>query len=222
MEKQKHNSDSYIIAAILFFIGGYQNTYTYLNCGKIFANLQTGNMVLMSINFAEGNYMTALRYIVPLSCFVLGCIVGTIVNIKLKDHFKMHWRSPLLLIEMLCVLIVGFIPDEYDLVSAGIITFNSALSLQAFRTVENRPLPTTMMIGNMRKCVDHLTRYLILHKKEDLKEFWIVFTLLLIFLLSCMSMAFINPYLKLKSIFVLIPLYIFAILYIEIDRKIIR
>ncbi len=221
MENQKHNSDSYIIAAILFFIGGYQNTYTYLNCGKIFANLQTGNMVLMSINFAQGNYTLALRYLVPLSCFVLGCIVGTIFNIKFKKKIRMHWRSPLLLIEMICVIVVGFIPDEYDLISAAIITFNSALSLEAFRTVEKRPLPTTMMIGNMRKCVDHLTRYVILHKKEDLKEFVIIFTLLLTFLIGCVVMAYINTYLNLKSILVLIPLYIFAILYIEIDKQII-
>ena len=122
---------------------------------------------------------------------------------------------------MICVLIVGFIPDEYDLISAAIITFNSALSLEAFNKVEKRPLPTTMMIGNMRKCVDYLTRYVILHKKEDLKEFTVVFTLLLMFLIGCMAMAYINTYLNLKSIFVLIPLYIFAILYIEIDKQII-
>ena len=218
MEKNAHKSDSYIIAAILFFIGGFQNTYTYLNCNKIFANLQTGNMVLMSVNLAQRNYQLALRYLVPLSCFVLGCIVGTFVDVKFKKkETKFHYRTILLFIELLCVIIVGFIPDQYDLISAGIITFNSALSLQAFRTVEKRPLPTTMMIGNMRNSVEHLTRYVILHKKEDLKEFLLVFSLLLIFILSCFLMALLNNLFYIKTIWLLIPLYIFAIIFLEMD-----
>ncbi len=218
MGDKKHKSDSYIIAAILFFIGGFQNTYTYLNCNKIFANLQTGNMVLMSVNLAQKNYLLALRYLVPLSCFIFGCVVGTIVDINFKKkNTRFHYRTIVLFIEMLCVVVVGFIPDQYDLISAGIITFNSALSLQAFRTVEKRPLPSTMMIGNMRNLVEHLTRYFILHKKEDLREFCLVSSLLLIFLFSCFLMALLNNLFYTKTIWFLVPLYIFAIIYLEND-----
>ncbi len=219
MDKIKQHSDSFIIAIILFFLGGFQNAYTYVNCGKIFANLQTGNLVLMAINLADKNFPLVFRYLVPLVSFWLGCFVGSIVDIRCKKNFKIHWRTIVLAIELVCVIITGFIPDQYDLLSAAIITFNSALSLQGFKTVDKRALPTTMMIGNMRKAIEYITRFALLHKKEDLKEFRIVFWLLIVFLLGAVISAKLSAYYTCKTILFLIPLYIFAIVYLQTDKS---
>lgn len=219
MDKNKQHSDSLIIAAILFFFGGFQNAYTYINCGKVFANLQTGNLVLMSINLADGNFPLVIRYLVPLTSFWLGCFVGSIVDVKCKQNFKIHWRTIVLLIELVCVIIAGLLPESYDLASAAVITFNSALSLQGFKTVDNRTLPTTMMIGNMRKAIEYITRYALLHKKEDMKEFRIVFWLLIVFLLGAIVSAKLSNYFYSRTILFLIPLYIVAIVYLQIDTS---
>ncbi len=219
MDKNKQHSDSLIIAAILFFFGGFQNAYTYINCGKVFANLQTGNLVLMSINLADGNFPLVIRYLVPLTSFWLGCFVGSIVDVKCKQNFKIHWRTIVLFIELVCVIIAGLLPESYDLTSAAVITFNSALSLQGFKTVDNRTLPTTMMIGNMRKAIEYITRYALLHKKEDMKEFRIVFWLLIVFLLGAIVSAKLSNYFYSRTILFLIPLYIAAIVYLQIDTS---
>lgn len=219
MDKNKQHSDSLIIAAILFFFGGFQNAYTYINCGKVFANLQTGNLVLMSINLADGNFPLVIRYLVPLTSFWLGCFVGSIVDVKCKQNFKIHWRTIVLFIELVCVIIAGLLPESYDLASAAVITFNSALSLQGFKTVDNRTLPTTMMIGNMRKAIEYITRYALLHKKEDMKEFRIVFWLLIVFLLGAIVSAKLSNYFYSRTILFLIPLYIVAIVYLQIDTS---
>ena len=219
MDKNKQHSDSLIIAAILFFFGGFQNAYTYINCGKVFANLQTGNLVLMSINLADGNFPLVIRYLVPLTSFWLGCFVGSIVDVKCKQNFKIHWRTIVLFIELVCVIIAGLLPESYDLTSAAVITFNSALSLQGFKTVDNRTLPTTMMIGNMRKAIEYITRYALLHKKEDMKEFRIVFWLLIVFLLGAIVSAKLSNFFYSRTILFLIPLYIAAIVYLQIDTS---
>ena len=219
MDKIKQHSDSFIIAAILFFFGGFQNAYTYINCGKVFANLQTGNLVLLAINLTDGNFPLVIRYLVPLSSFWLGCFVGSLVDVKCKQNFKIHWRTIVLFIELVCVIIAGLLPDSFDLASAAVITFNSALSLQGFKTVDKRSLPTTMMIGNMRKAIEYITRYALLHKKEDMKEFRIVFWLLIVFLLGAMVGAKLSKYFYSRTILFLIPLYIVAIIYLQIDKS---
>ena len=41
-------SESMLTAAFIILSGGLQDAYTYLCRGKVFANAQTGNIVLMS------------------------------------------------------------------------------------------------------------------------------------------------------------------------------
>lgn len=216
--KEIHHSDSLLIGAILFFIGGFQNVYTYIECNGIFANLQTGNMTLLVVNLASGNLDKVPRYLVPIICFCLGVFVGTIIDIKKIDDQKIHWRSFILAFQLITVIAVGFIPDEYDLISASLITFNSALMLEGFRKVNNRSLPTTMMIGNLRKIVEHFTRYLFLKQKDEQKESLIILFLLAIFLLGCIAGAYLSYMFTTKAIWFLIPLYIIAIIYLQNDK----
>ena len=41
-------SDSLLTASFIILSGGLQDAYTYLCRGKVFANAQTGNIVLLS------------------------------------------------------------------------------------------------------------------------------------------------------------------------------
>ena len=213
MENKKHHSDSLFIGIILFFIGGFQNVYTYMNCGKVFANLQTGNMILMSINLVEGNISIASRYLVPLCSF---CTIGASVNIKFKYLSKIHWRVILLIIEMTNTIIASCL--AIPLYSAGLITFNCALTLEAFKEVDHRSLPTTMMIGNMRKAIDYLTKYFLEHHKKDLKEGLFVIGLLLVFIIGAISSAMLSVNFGNKTILFLVPLYLIAIVYLQFEE----
>lgn len=216
MENKKHHSDSLFIGIILFFIGGFQNVYTYMNCGKVFANLQTGNMILMSINLVEGNISIASRYLVPLCSFWFGCVVGAAINIKYKYINKIHWRVILLIIEMTNTIIATCLANP--LYSAGLITFNCALTLEAFKEVDHRSLPTTMMIGNMRKAIDYLTKYFLQHHKKDLKEGLFVIGLLLVFIIGAISSAMLSVNFGNKTILFLVPLYLIAIIYLQFEE----
>lgn len=216
MKQKKHHSDSLFIGIILLFIGGFQNVYTYMNCGKVFANLQTGNMILMSINLVEGNISIASRYLVPLCSFWFGCAIGASVNIKFKYLLKIHWRVILLIIEMTNTIIASCL--AIPLYSAGLITFNCALTLEAFKEVDHRSLPTTMMIGNMRKAIDYLTKYFLEHHKKDLKEGLFVIGLLLVFIVGAISSAMLSVNFGNKTILFLVPLYLIAIVYLQFEE----
>ena len=211
MQNTKQHSDSLFIGIILFFIGGFQNVYTYLNCGKIFANLQTGNMMWVAVALAEKDILGAARYLIPLGSFCLGCVIGALVDTKCKYNFKMHWRTIVLIIKMIITIIASLL--------AALITFNSALSLQGFKNVCNRSLPAMMMIGNLRKAVDHLTKYSINHDKEDLKEGMLIWMLLFTFIFGAYISAILSDYFMNKTILFIIPLYLMMVIYLQNDSK---
>lgn len=53
---QKQASESYLVGVLLAIAGGYLDVYTYVCRGGVFANAQTGNIVLLGINVADGNW----------------------------------------------------------------------------------------------------------------------------------------------------------------------
>ena len=94
--KTKHHgqmSESFLTAVFLSLSGGLQDAYTYLFRGKVFANAQTGNIVLLSANIMDGRWDKVLHYLVPLCAFALGVLAAE----KMREHFqamqRLHWRQ---------------------------------------------------------------------------------------------------------------------------------
>ena len=46
-------SDSFLVGALLALTGGFLDAYSYLTRGGVFANAQTGNMVLLGLRLSE-------------------------------------------------------------------------------------------------------------------------------------------------------------------------
>ena len=65
-------SEAFITAAFLSMSGGLQDAYTYFARGGVFANAQTGNVVLLSHHLFAGNFSAALRCLIPLISFAMG------------------------------------------------------------------------------------------------------------------------------------------------------
>ena len=63
MKKSKQMSETLVLALIITFSGGLQDAYTYFARNHVFANAQTGNIVLMASKIFDGEYNDALRYL---------------------------------------------------------------------------------------------------------------------------------------------------------------
>ena len=59
-------SESFVTAMFLSLSGGLQDAYTYFFRGKVYANAQTGNIVLLSQHLFTGDFLKALHYLIPL------------------------------------------------------------------------------------------------------------------------------------------------------------
>ncbi len=53
--KQKQMSDSLTVGVLLAVVGGFLDAYTYLLRGHVFANAQTGNIVLLGFRPPKGS-----------------------------------------------------------------------------------------------------------------------------------------------------------------------
>lgn len=103
-------SESFRLSALLSFSGGLQDAYTYNMRNGVFANAQTGNVVLMSQNFMSGKWSQGLHYLFPLLSFAAGIFLAEQIESRHKTGEKIHWRQIVLIVEIIMLAIVGFLP----------------------------------------------------------------------------------------------------------------
>ena len=155
MNEQKHfrreqMSETIWVNLLLAFSGGFQDAYTYIVRDHVFANAQTGNIVLLSMNFMQGEWQAGFRYLLPVLAFAAGVFIAENIQHYFKNAHALHWRQGVLLIEIFIMIAVGFMPQSMNLVANIMISFACAMQIQSFRKVRGNPYASTMCIGNLR------------------------------------------------------------------------
>lgn len=153
-------SESFRIGALLALAGGFFDVYTYLCRGGVFANAQTGNMVLLGIAIAGGDWAHALHYIFPIAAFALGVAAAEWVKLRYKDKtVRFHWRQLVVLAEILLVAAVAFLPQAANTLVNTIVSFICALQVESFRKLRGSAFATTMCTGNLRSATEQFMRW---------------------------------------------------------------
>lgn len=163
-------SEAFITALFLSVSGGLQDVYTYLYRGKVFANAQTGNIVLMAVHAFAGEWGRVLHYLVPLCFFALGVFAAELMHQKLQNLQRLHWRQLVVLCEIVMLFVVGFFPQEWNLMANALVSFACAMQVQTFRKVNGYAFASTMCIGNMRSGTEALCAYFHTHEPEALRN----------------------------------------------------
>lgn len=175
------SSESFWVSAILSLSGGFQDAYTYFARGAVFANAQTGNVVLMGHSFLEGRWSNGLRYLFPLLAFAFGIVVSEAIEHRYKILQKIHWRQIILVIEIVLLAAVGFIPEKYNMIANMLVSLSCAMQVQTFRKFHGYGYASTMCIGNLRSGTESLTSFLITKDKEDLYRAFHYYGIIFIF-----------------------------------------
>ena len=177
-------SESFLTAAFLSISGGLQDAYTYICRGEVFANAQTGNIVLLSQSLVERKWSTVIHYLIPLGFFAMGIVVAEGIRQKYKNVQRIHWRQLVLLMEMLLLLVVGFLPTACDLLANAMVSFACAMQVQTFRKVNGYAFASTMCIGNMRSGMDSLCSWVLNRNPAALKKSLYYWGIILLFALG--------------------------------------
>ena len=171
MNLHKHRgqmSESLLTAAFIILSGGLQDAYTYLCRGKVFANAQTGNIVLFSSYLFDGEWGHCTRYLIPVLSFLLGIFAAECVHRHFKYMEKVHWRQLIILAEIILLFAVGFLPQSVNTLANALVSFVCAMQVQTFRKVRGHAYASTMCIGNMRSGTEALCVYFHTHDREVL------------------------------------------------------
>ena len=163
-------SDKFRSAVFIILSGGFQDAYTYCCRGGVFANAQTGNIVLMSSALFRGELGSVLKYLVPVLSFLLGITVAELVHVHYRRQEKIHWRQIVLIEEILLLFAVGFIPETLDPLANALVSFVCALQVQTFHKIHGQPYASTMCIGNMRSGMESLIAYFRSRDRETLEK----------------------------------------------------
>lgn len=138
-------SETVRLGLLLALSGGLMDAYSYLFRGEVFANAQTGNILLFSVNLSHGNWGMVKEY----GCPVLAFGAGIALAFLIRQHFqrrniRLHWRQIGVLIEIGVLVFVGLpAPDEEsagqqpDLPACG-------FQVEAFRKIHGNSIATTV------------------------------------------------------------------------------
>lgn len=177
-------SESMLTAVFIILSGGLQDSYTYLCRGKVFANAQTGNIVLLSAYLFDGEWSHCARYFVPVLAFMLGIFVAECVHRHYKYMERVHWRQLIILSEIVLLFAVGFLPQTINTFANAVVSFVCAMQVQTFRKVRGHAYASTMCIGNMRSGMDSLCSWVLNRNPAALKKSLYYWGIILLFALG--------------------------------------
>lgn len=203
-------SESFPLNALLSFSGGLQDAYTYNVRGHVFANAQTGNVVLMSQNFMCGQWGQGFYYLCPLISFSLGVFVAERIENRFKGNRPLHWRQMILFIEMAALLMVGLLPARFDMVANMLVSFSCAMQVQSFRTVQGYGYASTMCIGNLRSGTQSLSQYFRSRDKAAMGKALNLFGMILIFAVGAGAGGILSGVLGIRTIWLSVAI-LFAV-----------
>ena len=140
-------SESIRLGIILALSGGFMDAYSYMCRGKVFANAQTGNILLFGIYMSERQWDMAIRYLIPVIAFVTGIGVADLVRMKIKEKSIFHWRQLSVLSEAVVLFVVCFIPQKFNLPANSLTSLACGIQVESFRKIHGNGIATTMCIG---------------------------------------------------------------------------
>ncbi|MEV7130146.1 YoaK family protein [Streptomyces sp. NPDC093260] len=139
------------LGVLLALVGGGLDAYTYVGRGEVFANAQTGNVVLLGVAVAGRQWAEALRHIPPIVAFVLGVLVAESLK-RPGVAARVRWPArAALVLEILVLFCVGLLPGgTADTAATVLVAFSASLQVAMFRTLVDTAYSTAMTTGNLR------------------------------------------------------------------------
>ena len=215
-------SESFILAILLTFIGGFLDSYSYYCRDEVFANAQTGNIVKIGMSLASGEYIKVFRYFIPIIAFSFGILIS--IYIKNNNRTNIYWRKIILLSEGIIIVIISLIPIEtyLNIISNVMISFLCAMQTESFKKILGKPYSSTMCTGNLRKTIEYLYNILSRNDIESLKNIKYYIYLIIFFILGAAIGRIGSYYFLERAILInLIPLF-FSVVIINSNTQILE
>ena len=152
-------SESFLLAAILAAAGGFLDGYTFIGRGNVFANTQTGNLILLGVNLARGRIAASISYLIPVTAFLLGTYITERIRLRYSSLKHIEWRQIVVAAEALVLVLISFMPHYGDNVANAMVSFACAMQFDAFRSMNGVPFTSTLAMMNLRGAIEYVMDY---------------------------------------------------------------
>ncbi|MCI8416034.1 MAG: DUF1275 domain-containing protein [Lachnospiraceae bacterium] len=210
-------SESYLVGVLLAIAGGYLDVYTYVCRGGVFANAQTGNIVLLGIRMADKNWSELMFYIYPILAFMAGILITEVVRRRFRYNPGLHWRQIVIVLEFLVLWVIAFTPSgRADHVVNSAVSFVCSMQVESFRRFNGSAYATTMCTGNLRSATEQLFYYNINKDRAALVKSLQYYGIILFFIVGAVIGTAITRIFLEKSVLIvcLFLLLVFVIMFI--------
>ena len=212
--------EKFLVLIFITLAGGFQDAYSYLMRGKVFANAQTGNIVLLFKNIVDLNFKGVLAYLIPVLSFAFGVYVAVRFENAIEKRI-LHWRQYIIGFEIIIMIFVSFIPENMNNLANALLSFSCAMQVYAFKKIYGLSFATTMCIGNLRSATENLSKYHITKDRTYLENSKKYYTVIFIFGMGAALGYISSDFFGLKSILLAASLLTisFIILFFEDKEK---
>jgi uncharacterized membrane protein YoaK (UPF0700 family) len=213
------SSNSIYLGILLAIVGGFLDAYTFISRDGVFANAQTGNMVLLAVKAANRDWKGSLLYIPPILAFILGVLVSEIVKLPHLREVLHSYRRSILILECLVIITVGLLPKSVpNIVVTVCIAFVSSLQISTFNKLDKWAYNSTMTTGNLRTVTQAAYLAIKEHNSEAKKQFKEFFAIILSFLFGALTGTFSTTYFGDPSIHIAGGILVIAVILYHRDR----
>jgi len=141
------------VATLLSFAGGGLDAFTWVGHGGVFANAQTGNVVLLGVFAAAGAWRQAALHIPPIVAFICGVLLAHLLRWRGAHRAGVFSLG----VEILLLLVVAALPGDIpDLPIVLGISFVAAQQSSSFAKVGPWGYSSVMTTGNLRRMAEAL------------------------------------------------------------------
>ncbi len=169
---------------LLIFAAGWFGAYTFFLRGGVFCNAQTANVVLLGLALGSKDWSRAAYLILPITAYFVGAFVSEYLGKSVKKFHLLRWDTVLIGIEILMVVIMGFLPAEWpDQICQIALNFMCSMQFNTFRQVQGIPAATTFVTNHIRQVGSSMAKYARHHDEQSKKKIR-VHGLLIIFFLA--------------------------------------
>lgn len=140
------------LGLIVICAGGFMDAYSYLLHDHVFATGQTGNIVLLCMNLAEGAWLGVSHYLVSILAFVAGIMLSRHVLVRVHGRATHRMQRWVAIFEAVAFAVVALLPEGApDLLVNSAISFCAAVSYENFRQFGTRSAYASVFCtGNLR------------------------------------------------------------------------
>jgi uncharacterized membrane protein YoaK (UPF0700 family) len=184
--RTEQTADTLLVGAILAASGGAMDAYSYLCRGQVFANAQTGNILLLGVSVSDGDWSAVPRYLFPILAFTVGILAAEGAKRMASGNAegtqkRLCWQQYSLLLEMVCLMAACFMPQEANLVANALISLSCGIQVESFRKLYGNSYATTMCIGNLRSGTENLFCFLHGRDRKCLRRAMLYYSVILCF-----------------------------------------